>query len=351
MPSPAPAHGITVAIRTDHPYLRRLVEIGRDRCDGITFVERGGIRQLAGLPRPAAFHLQWINVGMGTERLPVVLVRTAKLLTMLVVLRLRGVAVIWTCHNLSGKGHRRRRLDVQVRSIVSLLARRVAVLNPEATAAVVAELPAPIRVRIAGRTVHLPMPMLDLDHGPALDRASARRALGITPSQPLLVYLPGANQPDHLARFGSRGQGFQVLTVDRSADGGIQPSEHGWTFGGRPSDEEYGQLVCAADAVVLADERALASMTLHTAVAYRRPVISPACPAVAELADLGGAVTTVGPLGPGSVAVAVGELDRLPPGSLARAFEQFESRHADDVVARSLGDRYAVVDDGRRRAS
>jgi hypothetical protein len=286
---------------------------------------------------------------MGTERLPVVLLRAAKLVATLALLRARGIDVVWTCHNLSGKGHRRRLIDVQLRTIVSLLSRRVVVLNPGAAAAVVAELPAPLRGRIAARTVLVPMPMLDVDHGPVTDRATARRALGIAPSQTLLAYLPGANQPDHLSRFGSRGRGFQVLAVDRRGSGGIRPSEHGWTFGGRPTDDEYGQLVCAADAVVLGDERALASMTLHAAVTYRRAVISPTCPAVAELAELGAAVTTDGPLDRRSVVAAVAALDRLRPEDLSRAFECFEARHADQVVAGALDDLYAAVGGGRRR--
>jgi hypothetical protein len=327
---------VVVAIRSNHPYTRRIVDIGRARCPGTRFVEPGEGAGLLRMSRPSTFHLQWINIGLRTEPRRTVAWRATKLTVLLVLLRARRTKVLWTCHNLSGKGHSSTSRDKLVRTAVMLLSHEVVVLNREAREPVLTEVPRPLRPRVADRLVHVPMPILGLDHGPAMDAEAARRELGIVATQPLLAYLPGANQVDDLERFGCRGDGFDVLSVDRGATGGLRRTPHGWTYFGRPTDAEYGLLICASDAVVLADERALASMTLHTAVAYRRPVIAPSCPAAAELARLGAASTIAGPLGPQSVRDAIDTLRRRTPESIADGFSAFEAAHADEVVGDAL---------------
>lgn len=324
-----------VAIRTNHPYLRRVVDLAQEQCRGTTFVEPQGARHLLRLPRGSTYHLQWINVGLGSERWPTVLWRIAKLLGFLALLRARGTRLLWTCHNLPGKGHDRIRTERALQGAVALLADKVVILNEDARTAVLAETPSILRGALGRRLVHVPLPMFGLAHGPAVDRETARRALGMVvraPDQPLVAYLPGTNQRNVLHRFGSDGLGFEVVTVDHFGSGGLRRTRHGWTFFGRPTDEQYGQLLCASDLVLLGDDRALGSMTLHTAVAYRRPVISPQCPAVAELARLGAAWAIEGPLTPTSVAAAIGRWRATSPAAINAGFVAFEAAHSDDVV-------------------
>ncbi len=99
-------------------------------------------------------------------------------------------------------------------------------------------------------------------------------------------------------------------------------------------------LLCSGEAVVMAEDRAFGRWTLHTAVELRRPVISPACPAVEELAALGGAVQIDGAINPDTIAAALKQIDL---SSALSAFEEFEQRHSDMRVANALGAVYQAA--------
>jgi hypothetical protein len=198
-----------------------------------------------------------------------------------------------------------------------------------------------------------------IDHGPRLSKCDARAALGIQTSLPLFAYFVGANQEDRVAEVRDSTNRYEVISLRRTVERkGLQRVVGGWEFLGQPSDEEYGTLMCAADGVLLSDERAFGSMTLHAAVALRRPVIGPVCPALEELAGLGGAVGVDGPLTPERILAAFHELERRAAVS---AFVDFERRHEDSCVAHALAQVYRVAgmrswqarptDDGRKAAN
>jgi hypothetical protein len=250
---------------------------------------------------------------------------------------------VWTAHNLIGKSHRYRRIDRFLRSVISLVADRVVLLNIEAQAPFVAELLPAVRPRVIRKIRHVPIPMAEPDRGPRIARSIAKRELGVVEGRVLVAYLPGAHQEDCSRRFADGGDRFDILLVERSAEvSGIAATRDGWVYSGRPDDETYGRILDACDVVVLSDPRALASLTLHAAVSRRRAVVSPDCPAVAELAQLGGAAIIRGPLTADGVAAALLELRGLLDSDDTTPFEQFEAAHSGTVVAGRLADVYGI---------
>jgi hypothetical protein len=148
------------------------------------------------------------------------------------------------------------------------------------------------------------MPIIDFGHDSRLTRARARQRLGLPALLPipLVAYLPGANQLDLTAQVEDPDRRYGLLTIDRAAaPTGLRGDGGRWTYCGRPDDQTFGAIISASDAVLLTHEKAFASLTAHAAALLRRPVLSPDCPATAELRKLGCASTVHSPLSPMSV--------------------------------------------------
>lgn len=323
----------------DHPYVRRttaiVVDLDPDLAVEPLGHDRWGPAMTGG---KVVVHLHWIDVLLRRSSRWHALVGAVRLLLYVAVLRLAGVGLVWTVHNAVGKAHSRVGLDRAVRTVLVLLCDRVVVLNPGAAAVTRAELPAPLSRRFDRIVRVVPMPLSLTDHGLARSREEARRELDLNTSLPVVAYLPGANQPDHTDRIGDGGRRYELIALRRSDDqASLRRVESGWELVGRPSDEVYGTVVCAADALVLTDDRAFASMTLHTAVDLGRPVIARRCPATEELLDLGGGVAIDGVVDPDSIAAALQEIDAE---RASEAFAEFRRRHDDAVVARALAGVY-----------
>ena len=178
-----------------HVYVDRVAALLRDGHPGVEFTSPGSVGGLL-LSRcpPRAWDVQWVDVIPRRATMSAALAHAMKFVLAVLVARLRGVRIIWTCHNLSGKAHDRVRLDRAIRSFLVLNAGSVIVLTEGAVERAAADLPSWVRRRFISRVCVVPHPLIDHEHGPATAVADARRALGVTTSKPLLAYLPGANQ-------------------------------------------------------------------------------------------------------------------------------------------------------------
>ena len=294
------------------------------------------------LPRSSVFHIQWIDVIFWRESLRGVLTGIIQLVGIVTFLRMRRVPVVWTVHNSRGKAHRRYRLDTFLRGVLTLLCSRVILLNEAAVEVVAAELPLPLRRRFVRLARILPLPMLLIDHGDPVPRLQARAHLRLHSDRPLVLYLPGANQPDLADELSDPHGRYALLSVRREVGRkGLVEVPAGWQFLGRPTDREIGYLMSACDAVICTDPKALGSMTVNTAVDFRRPVISPWCPAVAELVELGAGSQIVQVGATDEIAVAAKNWhDHPPPSSV---FLEFADRHSDENVASAAVDLYVEL--------
>ena len=328
----------------DQPFVSTAVDAFGGRYPQVRFVAGGSFRSGLSLRRPAIFHLQMLDVVLRRRSLFQAAAHATKLLTLLVVLRMRRIGIVWTCHNLTGKGHKRRRLDRLLRTTVVLLAQCVVVLNAGARPLVQAELYPPARKRFAQRVVVVPLAAsLGRNHGCVIDRSEARRLLRIEETGPLVFHAPGLNRSDDYKNVGRD----SIVTIKRAdGDGGLKRAANGWVYCGWPGDETYGLLLSACDAVLLTDPNALGSNTVHVAAAFRKPVISPRCPAISELQQLGAAILIPHPPTDDAISDALVSLDPSKSTNTARleeAFAEFDRRHSDEIVAIALANAYTIA--------
>ena len=328
-----------------HPYVGRTVELLASWDSSLEFQTPPPIsRLLFGRRPPVAWNVQWIDVIFRRKSAFQAWLHATKFVAAVLLARLRGVRIIWTCHNLSGKAHGRVRLDRAIRGFMTLNSSSVIVLSQGAVEAAANDLPRAVQGRFRKRVVVVPLPLLDLGHGCVTERSQARQDIGLSTSRPLLTYLPGANQEDVSKELVDPQGRYDLLIVDRTTHWtGTRLTTLGWVFGGRPNDSEYGMIISASDAVLLTDGRALGSMTAQAVNQLERPLIGPSCPVVDEIVELGGAIRLDGALNGHSVSAAYAELDKcLANGTvdLTVAGQAYRQLHSDDAVCRALVSAY-----------
>lgn len=314
------------------PYVRRMAEIVTDRFAGIKFEPWGPLGwRIIFAPRPAAIQVQWFDVILRRKSKALTLSGILKMILFLSLLRLFGIRVVVIFHNPAGKGHDRIGLDRCLRSFLVLVGSAFVVLNSDAIGVVSSEVLRPSRGRFGRRVVVVPHPYRIVDHRSVASKADARDRLGLDVSAPLVVHVPGANQAPVEGSLIDESGRYELLTLERGkAPLTIVRESSRYIARGKVSDEEFGLLIKAADALLLTDSRAFGSATLHAAVDLGTPVISPPSPSVSELAELGGAVLLPESISPDSIAFAIDEIDSR---ELRDAFLEFERRHSDMVVA------------------
>lgn len=328
----------------DHPFVQRTTEILRCRCPNLVIRKTEGLWLPARTTGRVVLHLQWIDAALRQRSLLGAVKSTLVLISYVLALRLLGVRTVWTIHNPVCKGHNRRQLDRALRTALTATCSQFIVLNEGAVGITEEDLHPAVRSRFRQRVHCVPMPMAMNNHGDVMSTDDARTRLAIGPKVPLLVYLAGHNQADRSADLRDPLGRYELISLHRDGNGdgasGLHRVAGGWEFRGRPSDEEYGLLISSGDAVVMAEDSAFGSMTLHTAVELRRPVISVPCPAAEGLEALGGAAWIQDELCPDSVWSA---WERLDLHSAHVAFRAFEERHSDEHVAGSLGAAYQAA--------
>lgn len=266
---------------------------GRSLFDGVTAfpvldsVWTGG--------RPDVFHLHWFHAFVADERWPVSVLLGLQLLFELLVLRLLGVRLVWTVHNLFDHERRMpRRLEVAFRHAVFRLCDRVIVHCDRAARAV-------------RRTYRLP-PGVDhtlttIPHGHYVDsypndvgREEARSSLGFSDTETVFLFFGRIraykNVPGLVSAFGRLSdESARLLVVGtprtdalaaRVAECSASDARVRTTFEFVPGDE-IQTFMNAADAVVLPFDAVLSSGSAILAMSFDRPVIVPGEGCVADL--------------------------------------------------------------------
>lgn len=321
----------------DHRYVHHVAVLLSAKFPQLGFRwSTGDTRALLAGPGSRALHLQWVDVVLRSRSAVGAANHAAKLVGLVTLARCRRIPVIWTIHNRIGKGHRRLRSDRVLRTILVLLSSQILLLT-DSRALMRAELLPIARRRFDRRTSISSLPLFTGSHGPRCSREEARSLLGVATTRPVVAYLGGANQADASASLVDPEGRYILVTIDHAGEGaGLAVIGDRWQFRGRPDNETYGLLISASDAVVLADDRAVASMTLHAAVDLRRPVISPFCPAVAGLAAAGAAVELDGAPTPDLLAGALERCAQI----LDTSFDEYELAHSDERIVTTVAAAY-----------
>jgi len=230
-------------------------------------------------------HINWPSFLYDAPTLRGSLHNFAVFLFMLALMRLRGIRLIWTVHNL--RPHRPSRIkafDPIARWLIVKLGTRFLVHGPSAEAEVLRHYPA-----MAGRT-------LVIDHGHwrgfhpnTIDRQDARAKLELSDNEFVFLFVglcaPYKNLHGLIAAFERLETPSKLLIVgqfrDRAYEGKIRAAAAQAgprvRLGGKfVPDEELQIYLNACDVVVVPYAEVLTSGTAMLALSFGRPVIAPA---------------------------------------------------------------------------
>ena len=281
-----------------NPYQRRLVEGLRAAGVGVTLVNPAGrlplLTAARGPARPDVVHLHWTHALVLGRSLPRSLLKSARFLLELAVLRWRGIRVVWTAHNLVEHERRFPRLELAVGRAAARLYNRI-IVHCEAAGDIIA--------RAYGMDGAARQRLSAVPHGhfigvydDTLDRADARRQVGVERGAPVFAHI-GQIRPykgvfdllDAFARLhhpaarlviaGKPWNGRLAAELQRRA----QRDERIRLFLGFVPDEHMQTYLRAADAVVLPYRDILTSGSAMLGMSFARAVIMPRCGCAAQM--------------------------------------------------------------------
>jgi beta-1,4-mannosyltransferase len=270
-----------------------------------------------GAGRPAdVVHIHWVQMVLEEQRTGYGWRSAAVYLRRLARLRLRGVAVVWTMHNLASHEQHAWGVDRLVRRATAAGAARVVVHCGAARQAL-------RRLWPAARAVILPHPARER---PLVDGAAARRALGLDAAE-RVVAVPGAirgykDVPGLLSALRTVARpGVRVVVAGQPRDAALEAAVRAAAAGdprillrlGRQEDEELRTVLAAADVAVLPYRRVLTSGAAIAALSEGVPVVVPDLGCLAEQAG-GGALLHA----PGDLAAAARLAVETPAEELRR---------------------------------
>lgn len=292
---PSAAESLRVLMLPDatagNPYQRRLADALRRRGAEVRMAPPRGLLPLLGAVlgrwRPQVLHLHWTHRLSLSRNAPLTLLKSLRFLTELAALRLAGVRIVWTAHNLLEHERRYPRLELLTQRLAARLYHRVIVHGPEARRVVSDGLSVPPYRR--HRLHCVPHGHFVGAYPESVTRAAARRELGVSAhASPVFVHfgrirpykgvwqlmdaLHGLALPD--AMLIVAGQPWDRATEDelaRRAAGDRRIA----LFCGFIPDERIQYFMKAADAVVLPYRDVLTSGTAMLAMSFARPVIMP----------------------------------------------------------------------------
>lgn len=237
--------------------------------------------------RPDLLHLHWLHRYLVADRLPRLLAvpLAVRLLLELLVLRIRGVRIVWTVHNLSNHESPTPRTEVAVRSLVARLADRV-IVHCDRAAEQIREryrLPDHVGERIAV----VPHGNYDEWYAAGPGRRKARAELGVETDRPIFLYFgmirPYKNVPGLIRAFRSIDAEARLLVVGNPRDAEVEIRVRSASAGDDRirqtleyvPDEDVPTYFRAADVVVLPFQNVLTSGSAILAMTFGRAVIAP----------------------------------------------------------------------------
>jgi beta-1,4-mannosyltransferase len=240
-------------------------------------------------------HLHFFDELLQRPSWPATALRSLAFLVLLLLLKLRGVRIVWTAHNI--EPHECYHTDWAF-LIYRVLARRAdaVIVHSHAAHEMLAQRHAPLaptNVIPIGNYIGL--------YGPPLDRATCRAMLGLPADGPVLLCIGALRPYKHVEALidafaalpeGRRGT-LLIAGAAKSAAYAAelrQRAEHvaGLRLQiGYIADSEFPRYLAAADIVVLPYRKMLTSAMLMCALSYGRPVIAPQLGPVRELVQEG----------------------------------------------------------------
>jgi glycosyltransferase involved in cell wall biosynthesis len=285
-----------------NPYQPLLARALTDRGFTVSVASGGGVFPVLGAyyrhRRPSVVHLHWLHpylVGRGPLT---TLLKGARFLVELSVLRLLGVTLVWTIHNQLEHDRRAPRVEVLLKHAVLWLV-GAGIVHCDAAASLLTET---YRLRPTQQSKLKVVP-----HGHYIDwypatgtKSSARRALGLDDDTTVFLYFGRVQPYKNLSRLveAFRAVGSQqarLLLVGSPSDDALAAS-----LTDASADDDRIRLVfeyvpdadvpryfTAADAVVLPYRDVLTSGTAILAASFRRALIAPRRGCLAEQFDDG----------------------------------------------------------------
>jgi glycosyltransferase involved in cell wall biosynthesis len=246
--------------------------------------------------KPDVFHINWLHRHFVTGSRLVTTLLAFRLLFELVALRLMGVELVWTVHNLVEHSRRLPRLELAVRRVAAQLCDRIIVHCDSARELVVDtyRLPATTAERVEV-----------VPHGNYLDsypddigRERARESLGFDDGETVYLYFGlirrYKNVPELVRTFSTIDDPDARLLVvgnpmrddlEREVRALCERDDRATCVLEFVPDEEIQRYMNAADAVVLPFDDVLTSGTAILAMSFGKALVAPRAGCVAELLD------------------------------------------------------------------
>lgn len=242
-------------------------------------------------------HLHWLEDltwadGDGIESRLRATVRGLRLVAAVAALRLRGVATVWTVHNLRPHENRRPHLEAAVARSVFALANRAIIHSHHARIRVTERFGRAAKLRVVPNGNYVGLYPPDVRQ-----RVEIRRELGL-PEDSFVVLVFGQlraykNVPRAITAFGHLpDRDARLIVAGRPHDTGVRRDVERAAAGDPRvrlllryvADEEVVGLHEAADAAVLAYDEVFSSGALLLALSLGLPVVAPAGGSVPEVA-------------------------------------------------------------------
>ena len=271
---------------------------------------------LAKYGRPDVFHLHWLHRHFVTDSSVLTLLLGVRLLVELFVLRLLGVNVVWTVHNLTDHERRSPTIERTVRYATGRLCDRIIVHCPTAREEVCRtyRLPNAVRERIDV----IPHGHYAGSYADDLSRREARKRLRFEDDEIVLLYFglirPYKNVPTLIRTFSTiEHENARLLVVGSPWSDELKceirdlclPDDRIRPILKFVPDDDIQLYMNAADVTVFPFSEVLTSGTTMLGMSFARPVVAPRAGCVGELIDDAGGFT----------------YDRTDPNGLREAIE------------------------------
>ena len=250
--------------------------------------------------RPDVVHLHWVDTFVNTDRAVVAILLGVSFLVELAVLRLLGIDVVWTVHNLASHERRHPRVEDLLRRVVARVATRLVVHCETAREQVRTAYDLPDRVTTRIRVV---------PHGNYIGcypddvgRREARRELDIPDEVTVVLYFglvrEYKNVPQLIRTFGSLDDDARLVVVGNPWTDALEQRVRSAAAGDDRvrtvleyvPDEDIQVYMNAADVVVYPFESVLTSGSTLLAMSFGRAVVVPDLGCPGELVDERGGV-------------------------------------------------------------